>query len=293
MTDNKKYGVIDVGSNSVRAMLYSGGKILYTDLIITRLGEGLIFTGKLSEIAMERTAAAVFSFADKLKSCGADEVFTFATEAVRSASNSSVFIEKIAKTGLSLDVVGGDEEGELGLIGALGGKDGAIIDIGGASAEIVAAKNGKIIYSHSLPLGAVRLHDMCGENEPKLAAKIDEKLGEYGVLPKSAYTAVGGTATALCVVAKGFDGFTEERVNGQFLTVEEISSALEKIKACPLEERERKLKIAEKRAEIIYGGATLLYRILTRFSIDKIKISTDDNLVGYIRKKIYGEGYLK
>ena len=143
-------GVIDVGSNSVRALVLADGKFLYKDLITTRLGEGLAKTGEIAPAAANRTIDAISFFAKKIDGFSPSAVYAFATEAVRSGKNGEAFRQSVlVKTGVSLDVLSGEEEGEIGLLGALDGKDGGIIDIGGASTEISAAKKGKMLFAQS------------------------------------------------------------------------------------------------------------------------------------------------
>ena len=203
--DNKKYGVIDIGSNSVRAILYSGGKVLFKSTLTTRLGEGLSISGAISDGGFIRTLNAVKTLVYQLIGYGADEILPFATEAVRSASNGKEFALAVKDhVGIAVDIVSGYDEGEIGLLGALSGKDGGVIDVGGASAEIVASHGRKIVYSHSLPLGAVRLYESCGEDESMLAKTISQKLLEYGKVPQYIdYYAVGGTANTLAFIDSG------------------------------------------------------------------------------------------
>ncbi len=289
---DKTYSVLDIGSNSVRALCFRRGKVLYNGLITTRLGEGTAKSGMLSEEAIVRTVEGMKTLRGKLSVFCPDELFCFATEAVRSAENGGAFLNYAKTEGFSVEVLSGDEEGELGLLGALGGKDGGIIDIGGASTEITAAKGGKIIYSHSLPLGAVRLFDLCGEDERALKEKIYERIGEYGDIPKDVeYSFIGGTASAVDIVARGLKAFDENKINGDKLTVDEINEAYEKIKSCSVEERVFKLRLSGKRAEIIVGGALMIKTICEKFSLPFVTVKTNDNMVGYLRKRIYGEGY--
>lgn len=294
MINNKKYGVVDIGSNSVRAILYSGGKILYKNVVTTRLGEGLAKTGVICKEALERTVATVKNLVCQLIALGADEILPFATEAVRSASNGKDFTDSVKfNVGFDVDVVSGDAEGELGLLGALNGKDGGIIDIGGASAEIVAASGGKRIYSHSLPLGAVRLFDYCGEDEQELDELIAKRLDEYGEVPEYVdYYAIGGTATTLGFIDTGLEKYDENAVHGRVLTVSRVNEIYFKLRNCSLKERIEVLKVNPKRAEIIVGGAYLLKRIMERYDMPKVTVSEGDNLLGYLKKKIYGESYL-
>ena len=295
MNNNEKIGVIDVGSNSVRSILFSDGKILYKELITSRLGEGLAKTGMISEQGLKRTVDAIKTLAYRLISRGAERLMPFATEAVRSAKNGNLLVEQVKEQlGVTVEVVSGDEEGELGLLGALEGKDGGVIDIGGASAEIVVAKDKKIVYSHSLPLGAVRLYDFCGEDEEKLKKVVDEKIKEDGKIPTGVnFFAVGGTATTVGAVDSALVEYDENVVHGRVITYSKILEIYQKIKNATYEDRINSLHIKVKRAEIIVGGVYLLKRIMEEFEIDKITVSEGDHLLGYVKKKILGEGYEK
>lgn len=294
MINNKKYGVVDIGSNSVRAILYSDGKILYKNIITTRLGEGLAKTGRISDDGLKRSVIAVKNLVFHLIALGADEILPFATEAVRSAENGKSFTDAVKEAvGFDVDVVSGDVEGELGLLGALCGNDGGIIDIGGASAEIVVARGGKKIYSHSLPLGAVRLFDCCGETEQKLDEIITKKIEEYGEVPKYVdYYAIGGTATTLGFIDSGLEKYDEKVVDKRVLTMDRVDEIYRKLSRLTVSERIEKLHINPKRAEIIVGGAYLLKRIMQRYGIERVTVSEGDNLLGYVKKKVYGESYL-
>lgn len=295
MKNNAKYGVIDVGSNSVRAILFSDGKFLYKAVITTRLGEGLATSGVINEQAFKRTLDTIKSCFLTLVSKCADEVLIFATETVRSAKNGCDFAKAVKEsTGIEMDVVCGDEEGEIGLLGALGGKDGGIIDIGGASAEIVACNGGRIIYSHSLPLGAVRLFDCCGEDLQKLDEVIEKNLDFYGKVPEYVdYYAIGGTATTIGFIDTRAVEYDENLVDGRQISVQKINEILDELTKLTVQERVEKMHINPKRAEIIVCGVYMLKKIMERFGIRSVTISESDNLLGYLRKKIFGEGYAK
>ena len=293
MINNKKYGVVDIGSNSVRAILFSGGKILYKSIVTTRLGEGLTATGIIGEAPLKRTVEAIKDLVLVMIGLGADEILPFATEAVRSAENGKEFIDAVfSAIGVEVDVVDGDTEGEIGLLGALEGGDGGIIDIGGASAEIVVAKDKKIVYSHSLSLGAVRLFDKCGEDESLLGEEIEKRLVEYKEVPQYVdYYIIGGTASTLGFVDSGQEKYDENVVHGRRLTLSRVEELYQKIKSCSLKQRTDVLRINPKRAEIIVGGVFLLKSIMKKFSIPFVTVSEGDNLHGYLKKRIYGEGY--
>lgn len=291
----KNYGIIDVGSNSVRARSFADGKILYSGLITTRLGEGLATGDSLTERSMAATISALQTFIAELIKSGAEEIAAFATEAVRSAKNGGEFLLRVKKeTGLDIDLIGGDEEGELALLGAVGDKDGAVIDVGGASAEISAVKDKKIIYSHSLPLGAVRLYGKCGDDENKLKNLVDARIVEYGKVPTELdFYAVGGTATTLAALDMRLDKYDENKVDGYVLTRAALEKDYALIAAADRQTRIEKLRIQEKRADIIGCGAYLLLEIMRTFGIEKVTVKESDNLLGYMKKRFLGESYAR
>lgn len=281
------YAVFDIGSNSVRALVASGNKTLFKELVTTRLGEGLCVNGYLKNEAVERTVRGITALLSKVITYRPAEIFAFATEAVRSASNGKEFVEEVKnRTGINVEIISGEEEGEIGLAGALGNADGGIIDIGGASAEIAVRKGGKTAYCHSLPLGAVRLKDLCGEDEENLKRLINARIGEYGEIPAECdFYAVGGTATSLCACFLGLAKYDAEKVNGTVMSYGQVVGTYEKIKSFDVNGRVEKLKISEKRADIIVGGAYLLARIMSEFGMEKITVSENDNMLGFLVKR--------
>ena len=121
--------------------------------------------GLLSQDAMARTCRAIEEFKAYALREGAQSVHCFATAAVRSARNGGDFTSLVReKTGVTVDVISGEEEAAIGLSGALGNADGGIIDIGGGSAELTLRAGGRVTYSKSLDVGAVRLYDLFGRD---------------------------------------------------------------------------------------------------------------------------------
>ena len=295
MKMNKKYGIIDIGSNSVRGRAFADGKIIYNELFTTRLGSGLANGSELTEKSMQDTVKAIKNLVGGFKKAEVGEIYAFATEAVRSATNGKNFVGLVKnETGIDVDVVNGDEEGELALLGAVGDKDGAVIDVGGASAEISAVKDKKIIYSHSLPLGAVRLYGKCGDDENKLKNLVDARIVEYGKVPTELdFYAVGGTATTLAALNMRLDKYDENKVDGYVLTRAALEKDYALIAASDRQTRIEKLRIQEKRADIIGCGAYLLLEIMRTFGIEKVTVKESDNLLGYMKKRFLGESYAR
>lgn len=278
-----KIAAIDIGSNSVRLMVRSGGKTLYKKLCTTRLGEGLALTGSLKAEAIERTAQAVATFVREGEDAGA-QVYAFATAAVRSSRNGGALVDRVkALTGLTVDVISGEQEAEIGLKGAVGTRTGGIIDIGGASTEVSLQESGVLRYAKSVSVGTVRLFDLCGQDREKLEEVIAARLSEYGAVPdiRPIY-GVGGTATTLAAVWLALPQYDPERVNGCRISLPSLKALSERILAASVEERRQMPGMDVSKADVIGGGSLLLVRLMERLGLEEITVSESDNLEGYV-----------
>lgn len=282
----KNFAVIDIGSNSVRLMFVADGKILYKTLEITRLGEGLAVSGSLQPAAIGRSAEAVAQFYTRAQREGAQQIRAFATAAVRSAKNGDEFVEAVrALCGLEVEVISGEEEAEIGILGALGNADGGIIDIGGASTEIIVQQGGKILYEKSVNVGVVRLKDVCGDDIGKLATYTNAAAYEFHEVPKARMRAIGGTATSLAAIALGLKEYDSAAVTGYVLTEESLLSAVEYLANNIPERVAEETCVPLKRAEVLLGGGIWLMQLLRNLELDGVIVSDADNLEGFARKK--------
>lgn len=280
-----KIGVIDIGSNSVRLALSADGKTLFKRIKTTRLSEGLSSSGKLCRAAIERTAQAVAGFKLQAQSERADKVFAFATAAVRSASNGSQFTAYVKENyGIDIEVISGQTEAKIGLLGALGTSDGGIIDLGGASCEVTVRDKGNTVYTKSVDVGAVRLLEECGRDKDKLEKYISKKLSDYGVFNADKYKMYGvsGTATTLAAVKQNLKEYDPQTVHGTRLSVAEVGTLAEQFLKMSVDEIKRSSGILVWRADVIGGASLFLYRLMQYMSISEITVSENDNLEGYL-----------
>ncbi len=285
-----KYAVIDIGSNSVRLLLWADGCSLSKTVLTTRLGEGISFSPTLLPRAIDRTVAAISELLKKAQDFGAVKIYAFATAAVRSAVNGQDFIHTVYENcGIIPEILSGEEEAEAGYLGALEGRDGGIVDVGGASSEITIGKNGKIIYAVSADVGAVRLKDVCREDKQKLKNYIDEKISVYGTVPYCPMTLIGGTATSLAALEYGVEPYDPKVIHRSTLTAERIGFWAEKLLSMKQSERLLLKGMDRKRADILGGGALLLYKILKKIQAEKVSVSETDNTEGYLMIKLRGE----
>ena len=143
--EQKATAIIDIGSNSIRYL----GKNPEKQLATTRLAEGLITTGMLSEAAMERSIAAIACFVQKAHAEGLTP-YAYATSAVRDAHNRTEFLARVKRAcGICIDVLSGEREAQYARLGAAA--QGGIVDVGGGSSQIVTEG-----FAASYPVGCVR-----------------------------------------------------------------------------------------------------------------------------------------
>ncbi len=281
-----KYGVIDIGSNSVRLMISVDGQTVEKQVKTTRLAEKMEADNKLQIDSIERTASAVSFFVNVAKEQKVDVIWIFATAAVRQASNKQDFLFRVQQlTGISVDVIDGQLEAKLGALGALNGSDGGIIDVGGASSEVLIIKNGEIIYSKSLNIGAVKLFNLCGQDKKKILDQVKSAVKEYGNVPQTTFFGIGGTATSIASMDLALERYDPKKVHGHIVRIDKILSLRNKLLDMSLEEKRNIVGLQKERAEVIAGGVALVYEILKCANAQEIIISESDNLEGYLETK--------
>lgn len=283
----KKFAVIDIGSNSVRLMFVADGNVLYKGLNTTRLGEGLAQKPILNANAIERTARAVEMFNQKAKREGAETIVAFATAAVRSAENGCQFTERVKELcGLDVEVISGEEEAEIGVLGALGEADGGVIDIGGASTEIVVKEKGILVYKKSVDVGVVRLKDKCGTDEDALIKEAKAAATAFGKVPAiGVLHGVGGTITTLATQILRLKEYDSASITGAKITAKQIRDIADKLLKMTVEEIAALACMPKGRADVLTGGAVLLSVLMQELKIDALIASDADNLEGYAIKR--------
>jgi exopolyphosphatase/guanosine-5'-triphosphate,3'-diphosphate pyrophosphatase len=177
MAARTRAAVIDIGSNSVRLVVYAGAERapepIFNEKVMAGLGVGLKADGNLSEATMERALAELKRFRLLLDQFRIDQVHVVATAAVRDARNGADFVKRIRKTGLPCRVLEGEEEARLagdGVISSIIDADGIVADLGGGSLELVDVAGGATGEALSLSLGVLRTE--ANESGEKAARKL-------------------------------------------------------------------------------------------------------------------------
>lgn len=178
-------GVVDLGSNSVRLVVFEGRgrnpQAIFNEKAVLGLGRGLQQTGRLNEESIEAALTVLGRYHAVARAMQADPVEVLATAAVRDASNGPAFVAALQARmpGVPIRILAGDEEAELSAEGMLMGfpdADGVLGDIGGGSLELVRLDAGRIARTASLPLGTIRLSDRAGGDVARARAIAEEEL---------------------------------------------------------------------------------------------------------------------
>lgn len=277
-----KFAVIDIGSNSVRLLISNNNSTEYKESKITGLAKNML-DNSLERQAVKRTLSVVSFFIDKAKSYGAQKILCFATQAVRMAINKELIILPIKENhGIDLDVVSGDIEAYLGLLGALEGRDGGVIDIGGASTEIIVKKENKIIYKKSLPIGVVSLTNNFMQNKDKIAKFCTKMVNEFDKISDVEFTGIGGTCLCATAMNLALEKYEPKITHGSRLCVKELNFLIDKVYSLKVEDRINIKGLQKGREEVIGSGLIWLATIMKHLNIEYITLSEKDNLEGYL-----------
>ena len=271
----KRIAVIDIGSNSARLVIYQRTSRYGFHLIVqqksrVRIGEGAYERGgELQEVGLRRAFGALQSFRHTLQEYKVHKVHCVATSALRDAPNRSDFITKVRqKLDLNIKVIDGEKEaffGAVAVVNLLPVENGITVDIGGGSADLALLQNGRIIATHSLKLGTVRLKELFSDRNRNLEAAKSFIRRELEKLPEifrnRTAVGIGGTARALSrgIILK--NGYPFEKIHAFEYSVKKERAYLEAVAAAKREELPA-LFIKKNRHDTIREGALIFLEIL-------------------------------
>ncbi len=301
-----KISAIDIGTNSIRLLNTTIEKGQITggekQLEMTRIGEGVNETGRLSPAAIERSLDALRVFHEQAKAYGSEHIYAMATSAVRDASNRAEFLLRAEReVGLTIDVLSGEEEAEVGYLGVLAGQGDfegniLVIDVGGGSTELIVGDKRHILFGHSIDMGAVRMTGKHIKKDPPSNGEINAvrkdirglvrpmvDIIEQGAPVRA--VGIGGTATTLGAIQLKMEIYDRARIQKCVVDLSSIEGMVKRFKSMPLDQRREIQGLQPKRADIILSGAMIIEEVLTAVGIDQLHISDWDNLEGYLMKK--------
>lgn len=281
-TLHHRVAIIDIGSNSIRYMTAGrsdvGLSFSRKEVYTTRLAEGLLATGQLSELRMAQSIETLCMLSARARA-DALPVFAYATSAVRDAKNRDVFLQDVFEhAALSIRVLSGEEEANFAYWGATSGV-GALIDIGGGSTQVMNAT-----FRRSFPLGCVRVKDLCPQMcFTEMRDRMLPLLQQTYVLPSlpvEPWSAVGGTATTLAALYLGQEDYDPAAVSKCLMTSREIDNLLLKLDAMGDDARRRHPLLRDRHDVILCGGVILSF-LINHLNIDRVFFRDADGMEGY------------
>jgi exopolyphosphatase/guanosine-5'-triphosphate,3'-diphosphate pyrophosphatase len=177
--------IIDIGSNSIRLVVYQGPErlpaILFNEKVMAGLGRDLGSNGEIGDEAMARACNALARFSAVSRAMGVTTIRTVATAAVRDASNGQELIDAANAIGLDVDLLSGEDEALASGLGVLSGipdADGIVGDLGGGSLELINIENGALGRRASFPLGVLRIAAIRERGKGALERHVAKVLGK-------------------------------------------------------------------------------------------------------------------
>lgn len=274
--------VIDVGSNSVRLVIYRlEGRAIWTtynEKVLAGLGRDLGTTGALSPVGVEQATAALRRFRAVIDAVKPQDVFAVATAAVREASDGPAFVRRIKReTGMNLRVLSGEEEARHSALGVLSGAPdgtGVVGDLGGASLELTRVQGTKPGDAVSLALGPFSLGFSRGDDPRPLRKAIEAKIGEVADrFPAETFHAVGGAWRNLALLHMGMSGYPLQIVHEYEMTRAEVLTAARVISGLSTSSLERIPGVSKKRVETLPYAATVLEVLVEALGVKRVLTS--------------------
>lgn len=276
--------IIDIGSNTVRMVIYGGAMraptILLNEKVTAKLGRDIASKGVLADEAIELAMRGLARFALLLADLGIEDVETVATAAVREASNGKDFIEKLKALGFKPRIISGEEEACLsasGVIGAFPGATGTVADLGGGSLELVRIGDGAPTDAVSLPLGTLRLPEYRDASRSEMRKAIEKVLrkGAPNNAKGQPLYLVGGTFRTMAVYAMQEQDHPLSDPHGFELDPEEARMLLGKaLGKETFETLKARSRISAMRADKLPDASVLAEAMLTHFEPSRLVFSS-------------------
>lgn len=284
LQDRRPVSIVDIGSNSIRLVVYEGlarsPTVLFNEKMLAGLGRGIVSTGRLDPEAVTRSMDEFQRFRALSDQAGAERIYVLATAAAREAVNGPDFIhraEDVLKT--EIRVLTGREEAFYSALGVMSGfypADGIAGDLGGGSLELVDVEGERIGDGITLPLGGLRLQDMA-KNSLVQAQKIArDELARAKLLQGGegrVFYAVGGTWRNLARLHMEMTNYPLGVMHHYEIGTAEASSFLRQVARGEVEKVKGIEGVSKNRRSLLPYGAVVLQEILAAMAPSKVVVS--------------------
>ncbi|WP_294294772.1 Ppx/GppA family phosphatase [uncultured Sphingomonas sp.] len=233
MTAPRRTAIIDIGSNSIRLVIYQGARRvpapIFNEKVMAGLGRSLSETGAIDAEAFGLAETGLARFAWLTREMQVDEIRTVATAAVRDASNGADLLAVAEGLGLTVDVLTGEEEATaagMGVLSANPDADGIVGDLGGGSLELVRIVAGTVTDRVSFPLGVLRLAAIRAKGKSSLDRRVAALLADTGWAGRGKglpLYMVGGSWRALAKLDMELNGYPLPVIHGYAMSGDEVA----------------------------------------------------------------------
>ena len=278
-----RVAIIDLGSNSIRMNVIdirdNNAVVLENIRRIVRLSEGMGEEKLIRQNAVDRTLAVLKDFKKIIDDMAVDEVRAIATAALRSAKNSELFTVPASEIGIDFEIISGEREAYydyMGVVNTLPVDDCMIVDIGGASTELIYVKDGKNTEMVSIPMAAVNITEkyfsgtVADDKELDFAVEqFADRLREVEWLKNVSNVNIVGIGGTIRALAK-MQNIADEEVHGFTMSKELTFDKIYELVKMPIEARASVDGIGNGRADIILGGVVPLLAIMDYINSPKL-----------------------
>ncbi len=297
-SDVPRSAVVDLGSNSVRLVVFEGqGRnpaAIFNEKAVLRLGRGLQQTGRLNEDGVAQAIQVMARYAAIARAMGAAPFEVLATAAVRDASNGPDFVAALQATmpHVPIRVLSGEQEAGFSAAGLLCGipaAHGILADIGGGSLEVVQLAGGALQRAQTLKLGVIRLSDRAGGDVVRARAIAEEALAGVGWLAEGEgrdLYLVGGAWRALARIHMEQTGYPLNIVHHYTIRREEARDLAGVIGSANRRALERLPGVSRRRVDDMPFAAVVLRRLLHATGARRVVFSANGLREGWFMQTV-------
>ncbi|RDE09830.1 Ppx/GppA family phosphatase [Pelagibacterium lacus] len=295
----KPVAVLDIGSNSVRLVVYErlarALTVLYNEKSASTLGRGVAATGRLADTSIASALKAIQRFALVCRLTDVGEIYPIATSATREAENGPEFARAVQEIiGVPVRVLSGAEEAHYAALGLVSGMPcfkGVVGDLGGGSLELAQVEDGENTGGETHQVGVIRLQDDSEMSSERAAAIVRERLKGSALLEpgrRKRFGAIGGTWRALAKLHQARCNYPLHMVQDYVVPVAEILPLCDELIAGNGDKKAVKGidTVSGSRKELLSYGSAVLAEILRAGAFEEVVFSAFGVREGYLYERL-------
>ena len=297
------YGVIDVGSNTIRLSIYevSDGEVYPMLNNKTTAGlAGYVKKGKMTKKGIQKACDVLNRYKEMMEHFPLEELFVFATASLRNISNTDDALRTIqAETGLSIDVLTGYQEATFDFIGAahsINLDEGVLLDIGGGSTEILVYERGQIQNAVSLPFGSLSMFTNyvsrlfpTKKEKKEIEAAVMKEVGKIKFLQNKRFDTMVGIGGSIRATKNMNNTVFELPKENNVIIAEDVPKLLKQFKGDENEILRKVLKISPDRVHTLIPGMIVMNTVCEYVQCKDIIMSAFGVREGYLYQKLFSQ----